>query len=57
MNNRYLIDTGAEVSVFPATRIERKRTNTNWSPKMQHCQRHGLNIVKTLQDYTIIKLY
>ena len=28
MNNRYLIDTGAEVSVFPATRNERKRINT-----------------------------
>ena len=28
MNNRYLIDTGAEVSVFPATKNERKRTNT-----------------------------
>ena len=28
MNNRYLIDTGAEISVFPATRNEMKRTNT-----------------------------
>ena len=28
MNNRYIIDTGAEVSVFLATRNERNRTNT-----------------------------